>query len=304
MLKLKQYLHKVVLVPVGVFVIWRALFGLYFLYYSVRMIPYAAEIYGNNGLVSNIVFNWTYGLFPTIFSIISTQGFIVGIHVLLALLGILLSCGVFPRLTPLLIWYIQTSLYNRNNLTDDPSQAFVGLLLLTLALIPSQPKLLTRSKKDIQIPFFVFFGPIFVFCVAFTVSAIDKITSISWGNGTAFWQMLHLGIARHTNLVEWLIVHQNITHIVSYVAVLTQFVCLPFFLIGKYRWSLVINFLSFSIMFVLFDLNQVIYGMLFFYSFFLLNMNWSYCRQMVGRWLPIKRYSFLPTHFEKGQAKK
>ena len=148
---------------------------------------------------------------------------------MLALLGILLSCGVFPRLTPLLIWYIQTSLYNRNNLTDDPSQAFVGLLLLTLALIPSQPKLLTRSKKDIEIPFFVFFGPIFVFCVAFTVSAIDKITSVSWGNGTAFWQMLHLGIARHIDLVEWLIVHQNITHIVSYVAVLTQFVCLPFF---------------------------------------------------------------------------
>lgn len=262
-------LTKSVSVPGKLFVFWRALFGVYFVYYAIHMFPYLQEVYGREGLVSNIAYNWTFGLFPNIVLLLDNYNFIIGIHVVLIITALTLAVGFFPRVSAFIIWYLQTSLFNTNNLTDDPSMAFVGLLLLALALVPEQ-KTMYRKGQEIRIPFFVFYVPVFVFCVTFTISALDKIASFSWLHGTAFMQMLHLGIARDNLLVSGLIAHPSFAEGLSYIAILTQLVCLPLFLLGKYRWALMINFLSFSFMFLLFDLNQVIYGMLFFYSFFLL----------------------------------
>jgi hypothetical protein len=234
------------------------------------MIPYLSEIYGPQGLIPDMTLNWTYGVFPSLFALFDGPYVALTLHVMIILAGLSLAGGYFPRSSALILWYIQTSLYNRNNLTDDPSMAYVGLLLLTLALIPKQPRLLDKQTESLEIPYFVFFMPVTVFCITFFASAVDKILSTSWANGTALYEMLHLGIVRDNVFVRTLVQHPMITMLLSYLAVVSQAVCLPLLLVGKYRWGLVISFLSFSFIFLVLDLNQVIYGMLFFYTFFLL----------------------------------
>ncbi len=270
MQKIMQLFNRTVAVPWRYFYAWRSFFGLYFVYYAYKMFPYAEEIYGNSGIVPYLNFNWTYGYFPNIFSLAGSTQFVFMLHGLLILFGIMLAIGCLPRTSAFILWYLQTALYNRNVLTDDPSMAFVGLLLLTLTLIPNQLTLFGDRKKDVLIPYFVFFMPVFIFCITFTVSGLDKMSSNLWLKGTALYHMIELGIARNNFIVHFLLTHSTVTHFFSYVAVLTQIICLPLFVFGYYRWSLFINFISFTVIFILLDLNQVIYGMLFFYSFFLL----------------------------------
>ena len=206
---------KKVLFDGKIFTIWRSLFGFYFIYYAIRMLPYASEIYSRGGIVPSATLNWTYGLFPDIFYFFDSPQMVVIAHICILVAGGGVLFGYFPRVACFIIFYLQTALYNRNVLTDDPSMAFIGLLLLTLVLIPHQPKLLSKEKGVVRIPYFVFFVPIFVFCVAFTTSAIDKISSPSWLQGTALFHMLHLSVARDTSLVHFFVAHQRLTELLS-----------------------------------------------------------------------------------------
>jgi hypothetical protein len=262
-----SYLSKTITYSAHAFVVWRMIFGLYFVFYALRMLPYIKEIYGSDGIVPVVTANWTYGIFPNILAIYSGYEAALVLHMILIVAGLALAGGFLPRVAALSIWYIQTALYNRNVLTDDPSMAFVGLLLLMLALIPSQPKFGKRLEQ-IQIPYFVFYVPLFVFCLTFTVSGIDKLLSPSWFAGVAFGDMLTLAISRGGVLSAAILSHHFFISFFTYVALSIQILSMCFFLFGMYRIALYSNLASFCLVFVLFDLNQVVIGMLFFFTFF------------------------------------
>lgn len=282
MQKLKLLFQKTISLEEKMFIWWRFLFGAYFIYYAVRTIPYLEEIYGREGIVPDISLNWTYGIFPNLFSFISTEQLPLLLHLGIIVSALFLLFGYFPRAAAFIIWFLQTTLYNRNVLTGEPSLAFVGLLLLTLTLIPNQPSLLRkREYREMEVPYFVFFLPVFIFCLTFTVSAIDKSMSSSWLSGKALMQMLNMGIIKDNFIVHFFISQPALVSAFSYLAVLVQFSCFPLMVLGFYRMALILNFLAFLCIFYLIDINQVIYGMLFFYSFFLLDV--SFLRKIKQR---------------------
>lgn len=269
-------LDSVIVYPEKAYIIFRFLFGIYFVYYFVRSFPYVVSVYSNEGMLRFFEFNWTYGMFPNFLyvfdsPIVVTATIFVGI-----VFAVLFSLGFVPRVSAFFLWYIQTALFNRNNLTGDPSIAYVGLLLLILALLP-QVRPLTKyflSKKDIAkeivVPFYVFYVPVFIFCLTFTMSALDKVNAVSWRNGEAFRLILNLPIAKEWFLVSYLRESVYITPLLSYLALVAQFICLPLFILGWYRVALVINLFSFIFVYMTLELNQVSVGMIFFFVFFLL----------------------------------
>ncbi len=276
MQKIKSFFEKTISLNGKLFIWWRFLFGVYFMYYSIRMIPYVEELYGESGIVSDISLNWTYGLFPNIFSVFPGAGTAFILYVGIIIFAGLLAFGYVPRISALGIWYAQTALYNRDILTSEPSLAFVGLLLVTLALVPNQPKLsLKKTKEKVVVPYFVFFLPVIIFCLTFTVSALDKTISSSWISGTALIHMLDMGIMKDNFIAHFFYAHSEVTSIASYLAMFVQLVCLPLLILGLYRVALLLNMAAFICIFYLIDINQVIYGMLFFYSFFLLDVDFS-----------------------------
>lgn len=266
---ISNYLTKTIPYNAHAFLVWRMALGLYFVFYALRMLPYIKEIYSSEGIVPSIALNWTHGIFPNMLSIYGGHEAVLYMHIGLIVAGCMLAFGYMPRVAAIGIWYIQTALYNRNVLTDDPSMAFVGLLLLMLALIPSQPKFGKRLEQ-IQIPYFVFYVPLFVFCLTFTVSGIDKLMSPSWFAGVAFGDMLTLAISRGGALGAMILSSSALVTICTYIALGTQMFALGFFVLGLYRVALYTNMASFLLVFVLFDLDQVVIGMLLFFAFFAL----------------------------------
>lgn len=290
---LSKHLSKTVLFDSRLFIIWRGLFALYFIYYALRMIPYSSEIYGSGGIVPESMLNWTYGVFPNILYLFNGSLAPLLLHGVIIVIASMFALGYAPRIAALVLWYAQTALFNRNVLTDDPSMAYVGLLLIMVALIPNQPKAFSwKEGNSVVIPYFVFMVPLTIFCVTFTVSGFDKFMSTSWWNGSAFAQMLTLQIARDNFLVHTLLKLPMLTTTLSYMALIVQTSAFLFFVLGKYRIALYANFLSFCLVFFLFDLNQVVYGMLLFFLFFIIPdvpRFKEYYKHVLGRWLPIRR---------------
>lgn len=273
MQKLKSFFEKNIVIEANLFIWWRFLFGAYFIYYSVRMIPYLAEVYGDKGFVPDIKLNWTYGLFPNIFSVIPFENTALIVYIGIIIASSFLCFGYFPRVAALVIWYLETCLYNRDVLSGEPSLAYVGLLLVTLILIPYQPTLsFKKSEEKLEVPYFVFFLPVFIFCLTFTASAVDKLMSPSWIAGTALTDMLTMGITKDNMIANFLVMNPFVTSLFSYSALFVQLASLPFLFVGHYKVAIIINLISFCVIFFLLEINQVVFGMLFFFSFFLLKI--------------------------------
>jgi hypothetical protein len=86
--------------------------------------------------------------------------------------------------------------------------------------------------------------------------------------GAAFGDMLTLAISRGGVLSAAILSHHFFISFFTYVALSIQILSMCFFLFGMYRIALYSNLASFCLVFVLFDLNQVVIGMLFFFTFF------------------------------------
>jgi predicted DCC family thiol-disulfide oxidoreductase YuxK len=271
---IKEKLIGIVEYPVSTFVIFRAFFGFYLLFYYLKSWPYAVELYSNIGITD---LNWTYGIFPSVLNLFDSPLAITVIFALGTIFSTSFLLGIYPRISSLCLWYLQTCLYNRNVLADEPSQAYIGLLLITFALIPRTETIFSYFKninlsnqKELLIPYFVFFGPIAVFAITFTISALDKATSSSWLNGNALNLLLNLEVAKPSFLLVYLYNHHQLTTWLSYSALASQFICLPLFISGFYRIALYIQFFAFCFAFMTLDINQVTIGMLLFFTFFLL----------------------------------
>lgn len=277
---IQNIFNKTVDYPVSSLVIFRLIFGFYLLHYYVMTLPFAHEIYSDVGVISDVSLNWTYGIFPNILNLFDSPLAITLVFSLGIILSLALLLGIFPRISSLSLWYLQTALYNRNVLTDEPSMAYTGLLLITLALLPRTDSLISylNSLKDysgrvIKIPYLVFFAPIFVFALTFTISGIDKIIAVSWLNGNALLMLLNLELARENIITTFLLNHPTLTSILSHVALLSQIISLPLFLIGLYKVVLYTQLVAFIFAFLALILNQVTLGIIMFLLFFIMQNN-------------------------------
>jgi hypothetical protein len=226
--------------PLYIFVIFRFLLGIFLLYYYITEIPYIDEIYSNQGLIPSADLNSTFGYFPSILYVFDSPFFVKIIFIIGAVISCLFAFGICPRIGSFLLWYIQTSLYNRNNLVGEPAMAFVGLLLVMFVLVPKTKQLIQvilGNKRDsmrdtVFVPVYLFYMPIFIFCLTFTLSAIDKLYAESWVNGQALNLILSLNIGRDTFLVSFLKNSEYFVVILSYLALFAQLICLPLFIVG------------------------------------------------------------------------
>jgi len=132
------------------FIYWRMALGGFLTFYFLRVFPYASEIYSNQGVIPDPTVNWSYGFFPSLFYFIDSPFFVQLMHGLAVVLSIFIFFGFWRRFSGFFLWYLYASFYCRNNLTEDPSIAFVGWLILALAVIPSGEGMFPLSKKRKQ----------------------------------------------------------------------------------------------------------------------------------------------------------
>lgn len=174
------------------FRVFRILFGAYLVVHFGMLVPYADEVFGMNGLLPNPRLNPLYGLFPNPLAVwdVATE-----VCVVLTLLSVCFACGGWRRSTSLLLWFGATALFHRNNLTANPSLAYIGLLLVLCALVP----------RDEKVPKSVLLCAQVLLAVGYTFSGITKWESPSWLDGSALARLMESPLAHDSRLREWML---------------------------------------------------------------------------------------------------
>lgn len=190
------------------FSFFRIILGLYLMVHFIYLIPYASEIWSSQGVLSDPSLNLTYGYFPNIlYSITSSVG--VTIYVgLLTVLSFLFLIGFQRPIVSLCLWYGWASLFDRNNLINNPGIPYVGWLLLCCAIIPKGEPLSISSSKSNEswhMPTVIFIGAWVIMSVGYTISGFDKFQSPSWKDGSAIFHLLENPLARDWWFRDWLV---------------------------------------------------------------------------------------------------
>lgn len=205
------------------FAAFRIALGLYLVQHFLLLIPWAPELFSRDGLLPDATLNFTHGVLPNPLEWWDTPAVATGFVVVMLVLSIALTLGVFRRTACLLLWYGWACLFGRNNLISNPSIPYIGLIFLLMTLVPLGEPLALRRRRDAgdaghwHFPWMIFFAAWAVMAVGYTFSGLDKLlNSPSWQDGTAILHLVHNPLARpgplrdlFLLLPEW--VHKGMT---------------------------------------------------------------------------------------------
>ena len=174
-------MHAVKAHSPGWFALFRIGFGAWLAWQFAALAPWASELFVRGGSAAG-------------------PGAGLGLCVAGATLGALLAAGWRRVWVAPALWLTWAVLHNLNPLIITPATAYVGLLLLLLALVPDGEPLRWRGRKiaptDWAMPAGVFWGAWFLMAANYSCIGFAKLLSPSWLDGTAFARVLHDPIAR------------------------------------------------------------------------------------------------------------
>ena len=181
------------------FAIFRILFGLYLAIHFFDLIPYAAEIWSGSGNIPKPEILPTYGVFPNVLFWFTAPIFAKGFLGFLCLVSIFFMVGFWRRTSALVLWYGWACLLGRNPFIANPGIPFIGLLLLSCAIIPVGEALSVSTSKASEpwhMPFGIFQGVWCIMALGYTISGLHKCMSPSWVDGTAIIHLLNNPLGR------------------------------------------------------------------------------------------------------------
>jgi len=174
-----------------------AALGVYLALHFALLLPPAAELFSNAGVLPDGELSPLLTAFPNVLALNDSPAAVA----LLVLLGIAgagtLIIGRHDRLGALLAWYVLACLFGRNPLIANPSLPFVGLALLTHSCLPRPASLdddRWRFPPSIHAALWIVVG------AAYTFSGVLKLGSASWLDGTALIHVLENPLAHSTAL--------------------------------------------------------------------------------------------------------
>jgi len=237
---------------------------MYLLIIFISAIPSAAAIWSNEGLVSKASANLTYGIFPNILNRFDSPGEVKIFLIALAAFALCFTIGFGRRWAALVLWYGWTCLFNRNNLTLNPSIPYIGWLLLASCFVPAgEPWSVNKKDDNWQMPKLLLLGAWILLILGYFFSGVDKLQSVSWANGSAIKKIMecHLGLSWN----KWLLANlpQRFSAFVNWVAIGLELACLPLALFDRTRrlaWIFTL-LIQLGISFIL-DIYPIVFGML------------------------------------------
>ena len=245
------------------FSIFRIYTGAYLLFIFLTAIPSSAAIWSNEGLVPLSTSNLTYGIFPNLLDHYDSPQQILWFLVLLSLLSLMFSMGVARKWVSVLIWYGWTCLFNRNNLTLNPSIQYIGWLLLACCFIPSgEPWSLSRKNSNWQMPKLIFWGAWILLFTGYFFSGLDKLNSTSWVNGSALQKIMESPLARVSD--NWLLhLPAGILRILNCLVIALELACLPLAIFSITRkWAWIFSLCIQTGIFLILNIDPIVFGML------------------------------------------
>lgn len=186
----------------GQYSVVRAVLGGYLFVHFVGLLPWAAELFSNRGMLPDARTSPLAHLFPNVLVYADSPAAVTGLIALAAVASLLLAAGAAARPSAIVLWYASACLLGRNPLISNPGIPFVGWILLAIACLPAAPwgSWAARGRVDPdggwRFPRPIFVAAWVVMATAYTYSGVTKLVSPSWLNGTALARVLVNPLAR------------------------------------------------------------------------------------------------------------
>ena len=179
------------------FAIFRIVLGIYLAVHFFALVPYGAEVFSDRGVLPDARLNFTYGIFPNVLEHFGSPAFVVIFLTGLSVLSLIFAAGLFRRIVAVLLWYGWACLFNRNNLINNPSIPYIGLLLLLTLLVPTGESLTRKcTNRQWQLPSMVYWTAWMLMAAGYSFSGWMKLYSPSWIDGSALFHILSNPLAR------------------------------------------------------------------------------------------------------------
>lgn len=164
--------------------------GLYGSICAARLIPYAAELFAEGGLVTTqghgfVLFR---NVFPNLLDHWSSE---LGVQAFLGLqvgAGLALVAGVGRRVAAVFLWYGFACIVHRNPSVMNPATAFIGWLCLATTLVPlgeGHSVVQRAASPGWRLPLATWRGAWIVMALGYSVSGYAKLSSPAWVDGSA-----------------------------------------------------------------------------------------------------------------------
>lgn len=180
------------------FSVFRILFGVFLTWHFGCLLPYANELFGGQGILSEAELNPFHGAWPNPLFSNSSRILAPLIIGLACLMSASFTLGFWRRGCALLLWYISTCLFTANPLVANPSLGYLGLLMLLCTLVPKGEPLTLASPTDTnwKMPRMIPLSAWILLATGYTFSGVLKLNSPSWVDGSALQHVLNNPLAR------------------------------------------------------------------------------------------------------------
>jgi hypothetical protein len=179
------------------FAIFRLALGIYLAIHFAALVPYGAELFSNRGVLADPRLNFTFGILPNLLEHHDSPAFVTGFLIALSILATAFALGIFRRFAAVLLWYGWACLFNRNNLINNPSIPYIGMLLLLTLLVPGGEGLAPKaSNREWKFPMMIYWTAWILMATGYSYSGWMKLQSPSWVDGSALDHVLNNPLAR------------------------------------------------------------------------------------------------------------
>jgi hypothetical protein len=182
------------------FACFRIAMGAYLAVHFMLLLPWAGELFSNQGVLPDAGLNPALGLFGRPAELVGVPVAATALVAVLLGLSLLFAAGILRRTAALLLWAGWAYLLARNNLILNPGIPYVGLLLLLSSLVPAgEPWSIGRGKNpEWRMPAMIPVVAWVALASGYAFSGYTKLVSPHWADGTALRLMLDNPLARGT----------------------------------------------------------------------------------------------------------
>lgn len=266
---------------------FRIAFGAYIAVRFASLVPYAAELFSREGMMSRHA-SPIARVLPNVLGFFDAPMVALALTACAAVAGVFIALGRHVRVAALVALYALVCHLVRNPLILNPAMPYVGLMLACVAASRGSGEgRFAADDHDLRTVMFV------LMALGYTYSGYTKLSSPSWHDGTAFTHVLDNPLARPTFLRAWLCsLPEGVIAAFSYGAVALELAFAPLALFTRTRpfvfFALVLMHVS---LLVLIDFADLTLGMLLLHAY-----------TFDPRWLPRRgAHSRTATWFERAE---
>jgi predicted DCC family thiol-disulfide oxidoreductase YuxK len=195
----------------GQYSVFRLFLGAYLLVHFVHLVPWAGEVFSDQGMLAEASTSPLFRFFPSLFHLSDEPWVVVVLLIAAAAAAMLFAAGRWDRTAAAFMWYVLACLFTRNPLIQNPALPYLGWMLLAHLFVPSGPygSWAARARADPgggwHLPQPILLAAWVVLALSYSYSGWTKLFSPSWLAGDTVAYVLQNPLARDHALRELLL---------------------------------------------------------------------------------------------------